>query len=116
MTASLNAGYWIDESEDMYKLIYRVMDMLGVGAYDGDRLVGLAGASADCETMWQIGVDVLPAWRGKGIGSGLVGVLKEKILEKGKIPFYSTSQTHIASMNTALKAGFLPAWTEIFAK
>ena len=29
MTASLNAGHWIDESEDMYKLIYRVMDSVG---------------------------------------------------------------------------------------
>ena len=29
MTASLNAGHWIDESEDMYKLIYRVMDKVG---------------------------------------------------------------------------------------
>lgn len=89
--------------------------MAAAAIADG-KIVGMAGATEDCETMWQIGVDVLPAWRGKGIGSGLVGVLKEKILEKGKIPFYSTSQTHIASMNTALKAGFLPAWTEIFAK
>ncbi len=29
MTASLNAGHWIDESEDMYKRIYRVMDASG---------------------------------------------------------------------------------------
>lgn len=29
MTASLNAGHWIDESEDMYKLIYRVLEPAG---------------------------------------------------------------------------------------
>ena len=40
----------------------RERDVLAVGAYDGDRLIGLAGCSADCETMWQIGVDVLPAF------------------------------------------------------
>ena len=36
------------------------LDVLGVGAYDGDKLVGLAACSADCESMWQIGVDVCP--------------------------------------------------------
>lgn len=36
------------------------LDVLGIGAYDGEKLVGLAGCSADCESMWQIGVDVLP--------------------------------------------------------
>ena len=30
-------------------------DVLCVGAYDGDTLIGLAGCSADCERMWQIG-------------------------------------------------------------
>ena len=39
------------------------LDVLGIGAYDGEKLVGLAGCSADCESMWQIGVDVLPEYR-----------------------------------------------------
>ena len=34
--------------------------MLCVGAYDCGRLVALAGASADCETMWQIGLRANP--------------------------------------------------------
>ena len=29
MTASLNAGHWIDEAEDMYELIFRVMEPNG---------------------------------------------------------------------------------------
>ncbi len=36
------------------------LDVLGVGAYDNGKLIGLAGCSADCDTMWQIGIDVLP--------------------------------------------------------
>ena len=36
----------------------RELDVLAVGAFDGQVLVGLAGCSADCDTMWQIGVDV----------------------------------------------------------
>ena len=43
------------------------LDVLGVGAYEEDKLVGLAACSADCDSMWQIGVDVLPEYRSKGL-------------------------------------------------
>ena len=43
------------------------LDVLGVGAYDGEKLVGLAACSADCDNMWQIGVDVLPEYRRMGM-------------------------------------------------
>ena len=47
--------------------------------------------------------------------AALVGILKNEILRRGEIPFYCVSQSHILSMNTAVSAGFLPAWTEIYA-
>lgn len=47
------------------------LDILCVGAFDGKKLVGLAGCSADCDSMWQIGIDVLPEYRQKGIASAL---------------------------------------------
>ena len=31
------------------------LDMMAIAAFDGDKLIGLAGCSADCDTMWQIG-------------------------------------------------------------
>ena len=30
------------------------LDVLGIGAYDNDKLIGLAACSADCDDMWQI--------------------------------------------------------------
>ena len=53
----------------------RHLDVLGVGAYNNGKLVGLAGCSADCDTMWQIGIDVLPAYRRQGIASVLTSRL-----------------------------------------
>ena len=50
------------------------LDMLAAGAYDDGKLIGLAGCSADAEEMWQIGVDVLPQYRRKGIASALSGL------------------------------------------
>lgn len=92
-------------------------DMLAVAAVASDGwIVGMAGAAADCRDMWQIGVDVLPAWEGKGIGSALTRMLKEEMLRRGILPFYSTAQSHIRSMHTTMRAGFLPAWTEIYAE
>lgn len=45
----------------------RELDVLAAGAWHEGKLMGLAGCSADCDTMWQIGVDVLPAYRRQGI-------------------------------------------------
>ena len=48
------------------------LDVLGVGAYDDGELIALAACSADCDDMWQIGVDVLPAYRRRGIATLLL--------------------------------------------
>ena len=87
--------------------------MLGVAALRKGEIVGMAGASADSPTMWQIGINVDPACRGEGVASLLVALLKNEILKRGILPFYGTSPSHIASQRTALAAGFLPAWAEL---
>ena len=92
------------------------LDVLGVGAYDGKKLIALAGCSADCETMWQIGVDVLPAYRNKGIASALTSRLALEILQRGKVPFYCCAWSNVKSARNAIKSGFLPAWVEMTVK
>ena len=94
----------------------RELDILGVGAYDGGRLVGLAGCSADCEGMWQIGVDVLPAYRRQGVASALTSRLALAILERGKVPFYCAAWSNIRSVRNAIRSGFRPSWVEMTAK
>lgn len=91
------------------------LDILGVGAYEQDRLVGLAACSADCETMWQIGVDVLPEYRRAGIAAALVSRLTLEILKRGKVPFYCAAWSNIKSVRTAIKCGFRPTWVELTA-
>ncbi len=92
------------------------LDRLGVGAYDGEKLVGLAGCSADCENMWQIGVDVLPEYRKQGIASALTSNLAIEILELDKVPFYCCAWSNILSARNAIKSGFAPAWAEMTVK
>ena len=94
----------------------RDLDILGVGAYDGNTLVGLAACSADCEAMWQIGVDVLPEYRRQGIASALTSALAKEIINRDKVPFYCTAWSNIRSVRNAVKTGFVPAWVEMSAK
>ena len=92
------------------------LDVLGAGAYDEGKLVGLAGCSADCEDMWQIGVDVLPEYRRQGIASSLTAGLAKEIMSRGKVPFYCSAWSNVRSVRNAIKSGFIPAWVEMTAK
>lgn len=91
------------------------LDVLGVGAYDGGKLIGLAACSADCPEMWQIGIDVLPEYRRQGIASALTNRLARAIMEHGKVPFYAAAWANVRSVKNGLRSGFRPAWSVITA-
>lgn len=92
------------------------LDVLAMGAYSENKLVGLAGCSSDCADMWQIGVDVLPDYRKRGIASSLTSNLAAEILDRNKVPFYCCAWSNIPSARNAIKSGFLPAWVEMTVK
>lgn len=92
------------------------LDVLGVGAYDNGKLVALAACSSDCDTMWQIGVDVLPEYRRKGIAMALTSRLAIEIIDRGRVLFYCCAWSNIKSVNNAIKSGFRPAWVEMTVK
>ncbi len=76
---------------------------------DGE-IVGVAGASKNCEKLWQIGIDILPEYRNLGLASYLVNRLTIEILERGEVPTYDVIASNLASQRVAQRAGFLPAW------
>lgn len=92
------------------------LDVLAVAAYDKNKLIGLAGCSADCESMWQIGIDVLPEYRRKNIASALTSRLALETIYQGKVPFYCAAWSNIRSVRNAIKSGFKPAWVEMNAQ
>lgn len=89
------------------------LDVMGVGAYDKGALIGMAACSADCENMYQIGIDVLPEYRCRGVASALTSQLAKDILAAGKIPFYCAAWSNIRSVKNALRCGFKPSWIEL---
>ena len=87
--------------------------LVALAKYKGE-IVGMAGASADCKAMWQIGVDVLEQHRGKGLAATLVNMPTLEILNRGFIPYYSTDCSNIISQRVAIKAGYFPAWAHCY--
>jgi GNAT superfamily N-acetyltransferase len=106
------AGLYLPEWSNALCEKRRRLDMLAIGAFEGERLIGLAGCSADCDSMWQIGVDVLPEYRRHGIAAALTSRLAMEVMSRGKVPFYCCAWSNIASARNAIKSGFRPAWVE----
>ncbi|MCK8058726.1 MULTISPECIES: GNAT family N-acetyltransferase [unclassified Fusibacter] len=89
-------------------------DVIAVTASLNNQIIGMAGASADSEMMWQVGIDVLKEHRGMGIGTFLVSEITKRILLLDKVPYYGTWNANIGSRKIALKCGYMPAWTEVY--
>jgi len=91
-------------------------DVLACVARVGDSVVGVAGASADCDTLWQIGIDVLEQSRRQGIGKALLTRLTQAVLDAERLPYYSTVSSNIASRALAINVGYRPVWIEMYAR
>ena len=93
-------------------------DITVLAAFDPDAATALAdplamaGASDDSLLMRQIGIDVLPQVRQRGLAARLVYELSRMVLADGRVPFYGTSPSHVLSQRVALAAGFIPTWWE----
>ncbi len=89
-------------------------DVLAALAKHGNQIVGMAGASADCAMLWQVGMDVLPEHRHHGLGAYLVNRLALEILNRGYVPYYGTAPSNLASQHVAHRAGYSPAWVSTY--
>lgn len=100
-------------------LLYRTSgdryDLTAVCAVNGRRIMGIAGASRDSSSMAQIGIDVLPEFRGMGIGRSLVCACANEVMRQGYVPYYGTWSGNVISQRLSLDCCFYPAWTEMSA-
>lgn len=91
-------------------------DVIALGAYEGDKLIALAGADDSMDNLWQIGIDTLLEYRNKGLAAYLVKTLADEIERQGALPYYTTWSANIASTKVALNTGFIPAWVGYYAE
>lgn len=90
-----------------YRTAGECADVLAVAGYKDKQIIGVAGASNDYDSMWQVGIDVVPEHRSKGVGTILTSILTSEILKKGIVPFYRAVWSHILSKNTAINSGVI---------
>ena len=90
--------------------------LLGCSAKQGQLMVGLATATADSDSMWQVGIDILPDYRNRGIGKALVSQLTRALFRIEKLPYYSTGISNVPSRRTAISVGYRPVWVEMYSK
>lgn len=114
--AALNKGVAPAEAEEKQGSESRVRTSDCSMLHPQEQMAGMAGVSRDGEFLWQIGINVRPEYAGKGLAVQLVNTLKEEVIRRGKVPFYGTSESHTISQTVGLKAGFAPAWTEIYVR
>lgn len=79
-----------------------------------DTVVGIAGAGAVTDKMWEVGIDVKAGFRDGGLGTMLTKKLTLEILKRGILPFYSASVTNLGSQMVAARAGYIPCWVDTF--
>jgi hypothetical protein len=101
-----------------YALRYNVNsfhpEVLAIVAKHKGYVVGVASASAECDTMWQINVDVLSPYRGNNLAVIMVNALTIEALKRGIVPYYSTDCSNLASQRVAVKSGYIPTWSHCF--
>ena len=56
-----------------------------------------------------------PEHRRNGLGKELVAAVTRAVLDRGKVPLYTTWAANIPSRGVCIGVGYRPAWLEIYA-
>ena len=87
----------------------------GAAIYDdAETLLAVAGATANSERMWEMGVNSFA--EGKGYAISVLSALTQEVLHHGKVPYSGTALSHIASQTVSLRAGLVPTFCELTTK
>ena len=92
-----------------------IEDALGTEVFSEEgELVAVAGATANSDRMWELGVNSFV--EGKGYGQAALSKLVKEVQKRGKVPYSGTALSHCASQNISLRAGLVPAFCELRAR
>ncbi len=115
----------IDSGFDHFKsepLAMEVFDLESHGpifllaaAKKNGKVIGMAAAFAENENLWQISLAVAPEEKFGFAAENILAVIKDAVLERGKIPYYGGPSNKI-SPSTGANAGFFPCWTQIVSR
>ena len=79
----------------------------GYAAFDHEKYAGVAFSAAISSENVDIGVEVDPAFRNRGIATALARKMCEEAILLGKKPVWAHLETNTGSMRTAVRCGFV---------
>ena len=91
-------------------------EILAIVAKAGNDIAAVVASEDYRKGLCQLGVDTIHAYRGEGLAAYLVKEMALECEKRMAIPYYTTWSANIASMRTALAAGFQPVWLEYYAE
>lgn len=77
-------------------------------AFEGGRPVSFCYAAWETETLWDVSIDTLPAWRRRGCARAAAVELIEYFLARGKSPVWGAADTNTSSAALAVNLGLRP--------
>jgi GNAT superfamily N-acetyltransferase len=79
--------------------------LAGFGIFEDGRLVALATVRDDGDPVWEIGMDVAPDSKGRGLGRAVVNAAGRWILENGRLILATTAPFNVPSTRTLRSLG-----------
>ena len=90
-------------------------EVLALIAKYNNEIVAIVTIDDHLPGLWQIGIDTVADYRGRGLASYLVKEIAKESEKRNQTVFYTTWIPNLASVRTALKSGFLPVWTGYYS-
>jgi GNAT superfamily N-acetyltransferase len=91
----------------------RGRDDIGFGIYEEDRLVALTTAWPEFDRLWDVGLDVVPDARGRGLGAAVLSAAGRWILQQGAVMMASVAPWNVPSARLQRAIGMQHIFTDM---
>jgi RimJ/RimL family protein N-acetyltransferase len=79
--------------------------LTGFAVFEKDQVAALATVWDDGEPVWEIGMDVAPDARGRGLGQEVMAAAVDWVLENGRVPLATVGPFNVPSARTLRSVG-----------
>ena len=104
---------WFSRSEYNHSFFGKQKIMMLFGIVVHDKLVSVCGVRRNSKDIYEVGVDTLEEYKGKGLAKKVVSAATQEILNVGRIPHYETKLENVSSLRVAKALGYVEYNQEI---
>lgn len=100
-------------AKDVFDLESHGPITLVLAARKNGKIIGMAAAFEESPLLWRVSIGIVPEERFGFAAENVLALIKDAVIEKGKVPYYGGPSSRNISPNTGSAAGFFPCWTQI---